>query len=106
GLRGGRVSLIRSGNRSVKTVERKYDEQARVVQVQNRSPYGRKHLGPPEVPGQPSRIRPAPARPAPQGQAVRLRRAAARQAEAEGLLGRYPREAVPRHLRRSQPPQG
>src|SRR5690606_6994900 len=69
-------------------LRRKYDEQARVVQVQTRSPYGRKHLGSSQVPGQPSRIRPRPARPAPQGQAFRLRRAAARQAEAEGLLRR------------------
>ncbi|BCH54173.1 hypothetical protein RvVAR031_17830 [Agrobacterium vitis] len=31
--------------------KRKYDEQARIFQVQNRSPHGRKYLGPPEVPG-------------------------------------------------------
>jgi small subunit ribosomal protein S4 len=51
--------------------------------------------GRPKSPGQPPRIRPRPARPAPQGQAVRLRRAAARQAEAQGLLRQHLREAVP-----------
>src|SRR5215212_9426433 len=41
-------------------------------EAQARSPHGPEHLGPPEEPRQPPRIRPRPARPTPQGQDVRL----------------------------------
>ena len=67
---------------------------------------GQNIWGRPKSPDQQPRIRPRPARPAPQGQALRLRRAAARQAEAQGLLRQHVRAAVPRHLRRSAAAEG
>ncbi|CAA9515679.1 MAG: SSU ribosomal protein S4p (S9e) @ SSU ribosomal protein S4p (S9e), zinc-independent, partial [uncultured Sphingomonadaceae bacterium] len=72
--------------------------EAQQRQAQARPAHGREHLGPPEEPGQQARIRPRPARPAAQGQNVRLRHPAPRQAEAEGLLRRHHREAVQAHL--------
>ena len=81
-------------------------DQALRGEAQARPPHGPEHLGPPEEPRQPPRIRPRPARPAPQGQALRLRRAAARQAEAQGLLRQHLRKAVPRHLCGGDPPEG
>ena len=82
------------------------DDQARRSKVQTRPPHGPEHLGPPEEPGEPPRIRPRPARPAPQGQDVRLRHAAEGQAEAQGLLRQHLREAVPQVLRGSHPHEG
>src|SRR5690606_33575738 len=72
--------------------------EAQKRQVQTRPPDGRKHLGSPEFPGQPPFLWPRPAWSAPQGQDVRFRPAAAREAEAEGLLRRRDRKAVPQHL--------
>ena len=71
-------------------------------QVQARPPDGRERLRTPQEPGQPPRIWPRPARPAPQGQDVRLRHPAARQAEAQGLLWRRHREAVQARLYRGR----
>src|ERR1019366_7675536 len=82
------------------------DDQAPRIQVQTRPPDGPEHLGPSEKPGEPARIRPRPARPAPQEQALRLWRAAQGQAEAARLLRQYFRKAVPRHLWRSDPHEG
>src|SRR5262249_45144657 len=88
--KGGRGSSTHS--------QRGRDDQALSVQVQDRSPYGREYLGPPEEPREPPRVRPRPARPAPQRQALRLRRSAQGQAEAARLLRQYFRAAIPRHL--------
>src|SRR3546814_8483193 len=59
-----------------------------------------------EEPGQQARIRPRPARTAPQGQAFGLWHPASRQAEAEGLLRRHHRKAVQEELCRGEPPEG
>ncbi len=77
------------------------------AKYKTRPPYGRKRLGPPEKPRQSPRIRPRPARPAPQRQALRLRRAAARQAEAEGATTPTFRERQFRGIyAESHPPEG
>jgi len=57
-------------------------DETHLCQVQARPPDGWKHLGTSEIPGEQARIRPRPARSAPQGQDVGLRHPAARQAEA------------------------
>ena len=92
----GRQRRARSSSKA--NSKRGRDDQAPRGEVQDRPPHGPECLGPPEEPRQPPRIWPRPARPAPQGQALRLRRAAARQAEAARLLRQHLREAVPRHL--------
>src|SRR4029077_6910895 len=80
-----------------KTIEDAND-QAYGIQVQDRPPDGREHLGSSEKPGQPARVRPRPARRAPQEQALRLRCAAQSQAETARLLRKHFRTSVPRHL--------
>ncbi|CAA9526561.1 MAG: SSU ribosomal protein S4p (S9e) @ SSU ribosomal protein S4p (S9e), zinc-independent, partial [uncultured Sphingomonas sp.] len=75
-------------------------------QVQARPPHGRERLRASEEPGQPPRVRPRPARPAPQEQDVRLRHPAACQAKAQGLLRRRHRKAVQEDLLRGQPDEG
>src|SRR5450759_432971 len=77
--RGGRGS-------SPLMTERGRDDQAPRIQVQTRPPDGPEHLGPPEKPGEPARIRPRPARPAPQEQALRLLSLIHGRAEAARLL--------------------
>jgi small subunit ribosomal protein S4 len=55
-------------------------------EIQARSPHGREHLGPQQESHQPARLWSRPARSEEVAQAFRLRHAASRQAEAEGLL--------------------
>src|SRR5580658_6802583 len=74
------------------------NDQAPSGEVQDRPPHGPEYLGPTEVANQQARIRPGPAWPAPQGQALRLRRAITRQAEAQGLLRQHVGAALPRYL--------
>ena len=62
--------------------------------------------GRPKSPRQQAREAPGPAWRAPRGQAVRLRPAAARQAEAQGLLRQHRRAAVPQDLRGGPQLQG
>src|SRR4249919_3660889 len=89
----------RSARSSKPTANEDANDQAPRGEVQDRPPYGPECLGPPEEPRQPPRIRSRPARPAPQGQALRLRRSIARQAETARLLRQYFRASIPRHLR-------
>src|SRR5262249_35081389 len=86
--------------------DRGRDDQAPRGEIQDRPPYGAECLGPPEESRQPPRIWSRPTRPAPQGQALRLWRAIARQAEAARLLRKYLRAAVPRYLCGSDPHEG
>src|SRR5262245_50363763 len=82
------------------------NDQAYGVQVQDRPPDGREHLGSSEKPGEPAGIRPRPTWPAPQEQTLRLRRAAQGQAEVARILRQYLRAAVPRHLSGGTAPEG
>jgi MFS family permease len=92
--RGGR-----DPQRFLKVQSEDANDQAPRGEVQDRPADGRKHLGPAEKSDQQARIRPRPARAAAQGQAVGLRRAIARQAEAQRLLRQHVGAAFPRHLR-------
>src|SRR4029079_16273111 len=85
----------RRARSSKPTANEDANDQAPRGEVQDRPPYGPECLGPPEEPRQPPRIWSRPARSAPQGQALRLRRPAARQAEAARLLRQHPGAAVP-----------
>src|ERR1700731_1191026 len=74
-----------------------YEQQASGTEIQDQSPPRGKSVGPAEEPAEPPRIRPRPARPAPQ-EALRLRNATRRQAEAQGLLCEYRRAPIPATL--------
>src|SRR6202034_776789 len=94
------------GNHAATTHSEDANDQAPSGEVQDRPTHGPEYLGPAEVAYQQTRIWPRPARPAPQGQALRLRRAIARQAEAQGLLRQFVGTALPRSLRRGAAAEG
>ena len=98
--------IRRAGDKNCNANWRIQRDQAHQRQVQARPPHGRERLRTAQEPGQPPRIWSRPARPAPQGQAFRLRDPAARQAEAQGLLRRHHRKAVQAHLHRGQRDEG
>src|SRR5271163_9521 len=96
----------RSSRTASKVKETPDDVEAASGQVQARPAHGREHLGPAQIPDQSAFVRTWPAWAAAEEQGLRLRPAAAREAEAERLLRQPHREAVLANLSGRRPAKG